>query len=264
MVYLSRVRVTRYDGRLNSVENREDVVVREAIVRLFINGEHVATFMSTPDKLKEQAIGFLFSEGVIKDLSDLEEVYVRGVDVYVKLSSEAAWRMKLRGKDVVISSACGGYSRGFKVSLVDALTLSPVGSDLRIEASFVIKAVEELNKRSMTYRQTGGTHAAALFNRQAEALAVAEDVSRHNAFDKIIGESLLKGVKLSEVFVACTGRLTLELVLKSIRCGIPIASSVSAPTSLGVETAEHNNLTLVGFVRGRRFNVYTHPWRIIT
>jgi len=261
--WTSEVGLVKYDGRVGKAYGLSDVVVKERVVRLFIDGEHVATFMSTPSMLSELAMGFLLSEGVIRGLSDVKDVKVEGLDVHVGLSEEAKLRAKLRGREAIVSSACGGYSRGFKVTLIDPLTVKPIASQLKVDASVVVEAASQLNKLSKVHRQTGGTHAAALFNSDAQPLAVAEDVSRHSAFDKAVGAALTSQARLDQSLIACTGRLTFELVLKSIRCGIPIALSKSAPTDLSIEAAVNNNLTLIGFARGRRFNVYSHPWRIL-
>lgn len=260
--WTSEVNLVRYDGWSGKAYSLSDVVVKERVARLFIDDVHVATFMSTPDMLNELAIGFLLSEGIIRGLDDVEDISVDELNIRVRLSEEARSRAKLRGREVIISSACGGYSRGFKVTSIDALTVKPVTSQLVVEASTILEAASQLNKLSKTYKRTGGTHAAALFNSNAQPLAMAEDVSRHSAFDKTIGAALINKVRLDQSIIACTGRLTFELVLKSIRCGLPIALSISAPTDLGIEAAVNNNLTLIGFVRGRRFNIYSHPWRI--
>jgi FdhD protein len=257
------VSLVRYDGRLGEARSLSDVVVREVVVSLLLSGEHVATFASTPGMLKEQVLGFLFSEGIIRGLGDVKGLRVEGHQVHVDLGEEAKFRAKLRGRDVVVGSACGGYMRGFKVSLIDELALKPVTSKLSVKASAIIEAAGRLNEHCKVYRSTGGTHAVALFNAEAEPLVVAEDVSRHNAFDKAVGTALIKGLGLDGLFASCTGRLSLELVLKAVRCGLPIVSSISAPTDLGVEVAKRFNLTLIGFVRGRRFNVYSHPWRVV-
>jgi len=260
---LAEVSLVRYDDRSGKAYRLNDVVVKEAVVSLFLDGERVATFVSTPGMLEEQALGFLFSEGIIRGLGDVKGLRVEGHHVHVDLDEEAKFRAKLRGREVIVSSACGGYMRGFKVSLVDELALKPVASKLSVKASAIIEAAGRLNEHCKVYRSTGGTHAAALFNVKAEPLVVVEDVSRHNAFDKAVGTALIKGLGLDGVFAACTGRLSLELVLKAVRCGLPIVSSISAPTDLGVEVAKRFNLTLIGFVRGGRFNVYSHPWRIV-
>ena len=209
---------------------REEVAL-EARVRLFVDGSLAALLMSTPVELRELAVGYLYSEGLIDGPSDVE-VSIDGLDVHASLRPRRE------------------------------RPLAPVRSDLVVEVGTVLRGMEALEFSSRTYRRTGGTHTAALMSPEGDVVAVAEDVGRHNALDKAVGKALLAGRQLGYCFAVFTGRLSYEVVLKVVRCGIPLISSISAPTSLGIELAEEHRVSLVGFARRGSFNVYTHPWRL--
>ena len=131
-----------------------------------------------------------------------------------------------------------------------------------VSSDIVLKGMEELSRMPL-YVKSGGTHCAILFSWDGHALASAEDIGRHNAVDKIIGGGMRKNVDFFNTWLAVSGRLPADMVLKPLLVGIPLIASVSAPTSGGVELGERSGLTVVGFVRGGRFNCYSHPERII-
>jgi FdhD protein len=134
---------------------------------------------------------------------------------------------------------------------------------MEIKAAIVSKSIIKMQKETELFRATGGCHGAAIFNKKGELLALKEDIGRHNAIDKIIGELLLKGEKFNDKFLTTTGRLTGDSVLKAIRAHIPIVASISAAINSGIRLAEDYGTTLIGFVRGAKMNIYTHPERII-
>jgi FdhD protein len=119
-----------------------------------------------------------------------------------------------------------------------------------------------LDSKAAVFKRTGGTHAAALLDSKGEVLAFSEDIGRHNAVDKVIGEASLKRISLEQTILASTGRLSAEIVCKAVNVSIPVVVSLASSTDKGIEVAEKRGLTLIGFVRGERFNVYSHPERI--
>lgn len=231
--------VLRVNLEDSSVKSVRDEVAVERRIELYINGKHYATLPSSPQMVKELAVGHLLSEGVINSLDGVESLTVSGGKVHIQLSE----KLKLRTRKVleVVKDA------------------AKVGFDLAV----IPHAVEVLNFKAQIFRRTGGTHASALLDRDGEVIAFSEDVSRRNAVDKVLGEALLKGVDLRATLLASTGRLTSDMVMRAARAGIPIMASTSAPTDRGIEIAEEFGITLIGFTRGSRFNVYTHPERVL-
>ena len=138
-----------------------------------------------------------------------------------------------------------------------------IDSKLYVKADDVFKMIRKMSENSKIYRKTGGTHVAALFNKDAKLLYLAEDVGRHSAIDKAIGLALINGCNLTNSVLTSSGRITASMILKAARAGIPIVASISAPLNSGLIAAEKIGITLICFVRGKRMNIYTHPERIL-
>jgi FdhD protein len=136
-------------------------------------------------------------------------------------------------------------------------------ANFRVKGDIISDAVRGLTSLAEVFRKTGGVHVAALYTSKGKLVTYSEDIGRHNAVDKVIGTVALKSTSLSDKFLASSGRLTGDIVLKAARVGIPVLASLSAAVSSGVEAARLTRLTLIGFVRGTRMNVFTHPERII-
>ncbi len=210
------------------------------------------------------AMGFALSEGLVQSLSDIKSVSVCADDpkvVQVQLHDPAS--VHVSRKNVVINSSCGIC--GPRDILEDnALGLCAVAQRLSIDRSAFLSLMEQMRAGQLIFQETGGSHAAAIFDNSGQVLAVAEDLGRHNALDKAIGTVLLERGELSACGVVLSSRLSLEMVLKAVRAGLEIMLAVSAPTSLAIEVANKFGVTLCGFVRGNRATVYTHSQRIIT
>ena len=206
--------------------------------------------------------GFLLSEGIIGSLNDLRcmSVCADTPDVVQVQLGDAA-KPKPRRKDVVINSSCGIC--GGRDELEQSLQQLPkVGQSLQCHGDSFIKLMNDMQQRQTVFARTGGAHCAAIFSASGDILAQAEDLGRHNALDKVIGECLLQGIDLHGCGVLLSSRLSLEMVSKAARAGLEIMAAVSAPTSLAIEIAERCNITLCGFVRGERLTVYSHVQRI--
>jgi FdhD protein len=142
--------------------------------------------------------------------------------------------------------------------------LEPLQSDVKVSAELLSHLVGQLTRQQDAYRAAGGIHAAAVFDLHGRPIAVCEDIGRHNAVDKATGYCLLRGIPLRDKVLLSTGRASYDMVTKGVRLGLPILASISSPTSLAVELAEALNCTLLGYLRGRTLNVYTHVWRVDT
>ncbi len=208
------------------------------------------------------AMGFALSEGLIKSLADIKSLSVCPDDPkVVRLQLHRPQNVEVARKNVVINSSCGIC--GPREILEDnALKLQVVADSLRISHSQFAPLMAEMREGQQIFSQTGGSHAAALFDQTGKVLAVAEDLGRHNALDKAIGMVLLERGNVSGCGVALSSRLSLEMVLKAVRTGLQMMLAVSAPTSLAIEVADKFGVTLCGFVREGRATVYTHPQRV--
>jgi len=238
----------------------EDLVVREFPLTVILNNQELVTLLCTPKDLKYLAVGFLASEGLIKSKEEIKSVTIdekRGVArVDTREGREVAPELISKR---LITSGCGGGVAFYRAA--DAVDGFRVQARTEIAAAEVFALAREFQHRSEVYRATGGVHAAALSNSR-EMLVFAEDIGRHNAIDKIFGECLLNDISPDGLIAITSGRITSEILLKIARRNVPIVISKSAPTDLAVDLANRLGVTLIGFVRGRRMNVYADGWRV--
>jgi len=217
--------------------------------------------------LKELAIGYLLSEGILKSVDEIDEIrFEKGgkCQVQLKLKVDAKKRIAIAQPFTrLVLTACGSPDYWPLSKLIDRLDLRMLPLGFEVRAEVVSEAVRRLNTLAETFRKTGGVHIAALYSAEGELITYAEDVGRHNAVDKVIGVCALKKPDFSRCFLASSGRLTGDVVLKAARMRIPIVASLAAAVDSGVEVAKRTGLTLIGFVRGSRMNVFTFPERIV-
>jgi len=248
-----------------------DRAAAEEPLEVRLNGRAFAVIMRTPGHDRELTAGFLLSERVIRtadDLGAIEHCRDRGGPddhpenvVNVTLAADVNELLASR-RAITTTSACGLCGRQSIESLksdVAALRFDGV----TVPPQAITTMPERLREAQSTFDVTGGLHAAALFSADGSIDAVAEDVGRHNAVDKVIGRMLmLDRLPLSNRFLFVSGRTSFEIVQKALFAGIPLVASVSAPSSLAIDLAREAGVTLVGFVRGTAFNVYAHQERI--
>ena len=242
-----------------STSEIEDTVVREFPLTIVLNDQELVTLLCSPADQKNLAVGFLYSEGLINGRDEVKNVtFNEGTGVV---------RVETEGGDVLarealfsrlITSGCG---RGASFYSATDVTGKKVESPLQVSVSAILALMKDFQHRSETFRATGGVHSAALCDTK-NILVFNEDIGRHNAMDKVFGECLLKDIPTDDCLVITSGRISSEILLKVARRNVPILVSKSAPTNLGVKMAEDLGITLVGFVRGKRVNVYTHKQRI--
>ena len=254
------VEIVRVDVAARKAEKKTDYVAEERPLHLFLNRTRYATIFCSPSNLKELAIGHVISEGIIKSVEEIERISLRGevCRIYPKDYVDIEERLRLSQRfSRVILSACGSMS-----PFLPQPHLARIRSDLRVKAETILDGVHNLNSIAETYKKTGGVHAAAIFKGDGTLAAFAEDVGRHNAVDKVIGIAIIHRTDLGNCFLALTGRLTGDIVMKSARVNLPIVTSIAAAIDSGIAIAESVDLTLVGFARGRCMNVYTCAKRI--
>jgi len=238
-------------------------VAEEKPLHVFLNRTYYATIFCSPSNLKELAVGHLLSEGIVKSVEEIEETRLKEEGVcHVKLKPgiELEKRLKLsKPFSRVILSACGSPSPYQYSGKRPKIT-----SNLKVKAEVILTCVNRLNSIAETFRKTGGVHAAAIYKRDGNLVAFAEDVGRHNAVDKAIGIGALNKIDFGECLLALSGRLTGDIVLKAARVGLPIVASLAAALDSGIMVAKNVGLTLIGFVRGKRLNIYSFPERILS
>ena len=260
---VKQVNITRLDMSTGKSQKTADYIAEEKPFYLVINKTFWATILCSPTNLKELAIGHFISEGIIKSTEEIEEVILKQPEstCYVKLKPEIEVKNRVKTSRLharIIHSACGDSSN-YQNS---AMNLK-IKSALKIKAEIMFDCVKQLNFKAEGYRLTGGFHVAALYNADGKMVALAEDVGRHNAVDKVIGMAALKDADFGECFLALSGRMSGDVAFKAANVGLPIIASLSAALSSGITMAESVDLTLVGFVRGKRMNIYTSPERIV-
>ena len=237
----------------------KDGVIREILLALFVNRKKIATLLCTPPGLEYLALGFLLSQGVIEpeDKNKIEEIYLnlqKGF-IQVKIDIPQQKLQRITSQRYIISSCgeCSFYTPEFK----------KLNSSFQIKEDSLFASMEEFEKKSTLFKITGGNHSCGLYNKGGELEIFAEDLGRHNALDKVFGECLLRGIKTRDRFLLLSGRISWEILSKAARRSVPLLASPSAPTDLAISLADRLNITLVGFLRQQRMNIYTHPWRII-
>lgn len=208
------------------------------------------------------AMGFALSEGLIQSLANIKSLSVCPDNPkVVTLQLHRPDLVTTTRKNVVINSSCGIC--GPREILEDnALKLQSVADTLRVSHGKFARLMAHMREGQQIFEQTGGSHAAAVFDKSGTVLAIAEDLGRHNALDKAIGMVLLQRGSVAGCGVALSSRLSLEMVIKAVRTGLQMMLAVSAPTSLAIEVADRFGVTLCGFVREQRATVYTHPQRV--
>jgi FdhD protein len=244
----------------NTVDGVIDEVASELPIRLILNNEPLVTLLCTPSELEELAVGFLLSEGLLQEKSSIQRLEID--------EKEAAVRIRLSGlppewsslfEKRTISSGCG---RGI------TFTNYRMEHERRINVKAPLMSLDDIRRLLRTFRnisslylETGGVHSAALSDGK-EILFFSEDIGRHNAVDKLIGKAFLNGVSVENKILLTSGRVTSEIMTKAGRNRFPVLISRAAPSCMAVSYAEDMGITLVGFARGDRMNIYTWPNRI--
>lgn len=236
-----------------------DEVAREAALTIFFNDTELVTMLCSPAEQSYLAAGFLAAEGLIECGADITSLVIdetRGIARVTAAGGGEAGRIWKR----FISSGCG---RGATFYSAADVTSQPVVSSMRLHPGQIYRLMKDFQDRSEVFKSTGGVHAAALAAPGGIEL-FSEDIGRHNAVDKVIGRCLLEVIETKDRMLLVSGRISSEILLKTARRGIPFLISRSAPTDSGVKLAEKLGITLIGFVRGHRMNIYAHPERIVT
>ncbi len=244
----------------SSVEEAIDEVASELPVRLVLNDEALVTLLCTPSDLQELAVGFLLSEGLLHDKASIKKLEVDEGEAAVRIElSDLPADYSSMFEKRTISSGCG---KGI------TFTNYPLYADKRIEPAGQIMSLDDIRNLLKTFRsisslylETGGVHSAALSDGK-DILFFSEDIGRHNAVDKLIGKAFLQSIPVENKILLTSGRVTSEIVTKAGRNRFPVLISRAAPSCMAISYAEDMGITLIGFARGDRMNIYTWPNRI--
>ena len=272
-----RVAVRSFADGVAEVRDDDLAVEEPLLIRIRRRRDEIGfpfvTTMRTPGRDDELAAGLLFAEGVVESRRDIlglarpdhaalsDEQRANGI--IATLAEASVERAEKLHRGSVMGSACGVCGK----TTIDAVLprdRPPVASRILVSTGALYRLPEGLRSRQSVFAATGGLHAAGLASAEGDVAEVREDIGRHNATDKVIGSRLLgDALPASDAILTVSGRAGFEIVQKAFSAGIPVVASVSAPSSLAVALADEAGITLVGFLRGRRFNAYTHPERIV-
>lgn len=253
-----RLPVIKVQGREKRIA--EDTVVREVPITIFFNKKEIVTILCSPNQVKELAVGFLFSEGFIGGLNDLHSVGHHCEENVIRVEGRPREGQGEILSRRVMSSCCGKNRVSFNFEN-DASLLRVQSSEVRITLDDAVYYANYLDDNSELFRATGGTHNGGL-GCAGKVLFTCHDIGRHNVLDKLLGKALLMGLDLSDHVLFFSGRVSSEILVKVAKMNIPILVARSAPSDLAIALAEDLNISLVGFARGDRLNIYTAPERI--
>lgn len=264
---------------LNSKKASDLVAIEEPlqIIIQFIKSEQwiekpLSITMRTPGNDFQLALGFLFSEGIINSINDVLLVRYcetvkdeeKGNVVIVKLSPKISVDLKDLNRYFYTNSSCGICGKTAIESIISNFTSNNLTDEITIKKDFFLNLNDSLREHQIIFKHTGGIHASALFDLNGKLISIKEDVGRHNALDKVIGTALEKEcIPLKNHILFLSGRISFELVQKAIRSGIHIIAAIGAPSSLAINLAIANKITLVGFIKKDSYNIYSCPERII-
>ena len=243
-----------------SSEKITDSVVVEQAVTVMVDKVGSFTIMATPVDIEALAVGFVYSEGMIDSIDDIVAVSTKPqLPNVVGITVHNPTRISIR-RNMIVASSCGMCgTRNIDKMLSD---MPQCGQSLEVGSDLLINITEQLRSMQQIFQLTGASHAAAIFTSSGKFISFAEDLGRHSALDKAIGKCLVAKQSMKNCGVVLSGRVSLEMVTKSARAGFELIVAVSAPSSIAIEASEKWNITLCGFVRPEKVNIYTHPERI--
>ncbi len=246
----------RYSG--NESEELERPLVREASWTIHVNGEELVTLLCTPEKMNFMVLGFLAAEGVINSLEDVDLLQVcEDQEGVIEVMLNKKGDLNLPGRPVLLS----GCGRGITFGDLSA-SHTKLDSSLRVSPKQISGLMRDLRHKAEVHRVAGGTHASALADGEG-LLVLAEDVGRHNTLDKIRGECMFRGIATKDRLLLTTGRVSSEMVSKAVKMEVPLVASLTSPTDLAIKLARAWEMTVVGYARGGKMNVYTRPDRVV-
>ena len=269
---ISPTEVHRLEGQKLSLQP-DFVAVEEPLeIQLLVGdstaAQPISVTMRTPGNDESLALGFLFTEGIIKHGSDVQSLHVAedpsGNALTVQLKSHVTVDLAKLERHFYTTSSCGVCGKASLEAVQQQCNIELPKTQWKVPSQVLYSLPDSLRNQQANFAQTGGIHGCALFDLDGNFILSAEDVGRHNALDKLIGQCILSmpTIPLSNHILMLSGRISFELVQKAAMAGIRFIAAVGAPSSLAIDLAEDMGITLVGFLRGERCNIYTHPHRV--
>ncbi len=260
---MHQVDMVRLDLSTGKAEKTKDFIAEEVPLQISVNGTYTFVIWCSPSQFKELAVGYLLAEDILRSVDEIESLSSSESEnrcqIRLKQSVDLEERIKQSRRSTrvipLIKASTSPYQHDDKIPVVQ--------SNLVIKAQVILNALARMNGLASGFKQTGGLHDSGIFTAYGEMIAFSEDVGRHNTVDKVIGEASLKRVDFSACFMIITGRVPGDMIYKAAKVGLPIVASVAAVLNSGIASAEKANITLMGFVRGSRMNIYTGQERII-
>jgi FdhD protein len=260
---MRQVDMTRLDLESGTAKKTVDCVAEEVPLQITVNDVYSFVIWSSPSQYKELAVGYLLAEDIIHSVNEIDALSANEKDVTCTVKLKATVNLDERMKNSrrstriipLIKAQTSAYQHDEKISTVN--------SPLKIKAQTILDGINQMNEKAKGFKETGGLHDSGIFKADGTMVAFSEDIGRHNTVDKVIGMASLNRQDFSQCFMIITGRVPGDMIYKAAKVGLPIVASVAAVLNSGVASAQKANIALVGFVRGKRMNVYTCSERII-
>jgi len=257
--YTTSIEVKRYNHS-SGLSVSQDVIIKERPITLFVNSRELAAVVCSPVHLKELAAGFLFSEGIFQGREDIKTVTVDEEEGIIRVEAEGLLPSdeNLRKRYV---TTCSGKGKTTFYLVDDVLKIKPTDSSLVLTIDEILHLSGEIEKNTVVFRSTGGTHGVSLCTGK-EVICTFEDIGRHNAVDKMVGHCLLNGISMDDKAIVFSGRISSEIIIKIARIKSPMIISRGAPTDMALDIAKQLGITVIGFARPDKFNIYSNDQRV--
>jgi FdhD protein len=260
---MRQVDMTRLDLSTGTTQKIMDWIAEEVPLQITLNDSYSFVIWSSPMQYTELAVGYLLAEDILQSVDEIDAITAnkqnKTCEVTLKTSVNLDERMKNSRRSTriipLLKASTSAYQHDDKIK--------PVVSPLKVKAQVILDSLNRMNEKAKGFKETGGLHDSGIFHADGTMVAFSEDVGRHNTVDKVIGEASLNHEDFSRCFLIITGRVPGDMIYKAAKVGLPIVASVAAVLNSGVSSAQKANIALVGFVRGKRMNVYTCPERIL-
>lgn len=248
------VNLTRIKG--NKIEEISDLVAKEITFTILLNKKKLVTLNCSPEKYKYLGLGFLYTSGILQKKEDIISLDINEKQGLMNIKIKG---VSLSSEDIIDSNLWIGSYQQLEEQKKTPLSID---TSLKISCNLVYSLISEMQGRANFFKLTGGVHSCALVDKQGSIILFSEDISRYNSIDKILGEAFVNNITTEDKIVLTSCRITSGILRKIIIGKLPIVISRAAPTDLAIKLAKRMGITLVGFVREKRMNIYTHPERI--